>query len=191
MRGHYEAPKVSGMKFNLYKNKLISSPYLHPVRMSETLTLAASTEYSITLSAFRGVCALMAYTLRALPLTAANQATYVTDITDHNVNNNNGESMLGHYRISYEESRDIVYHEKFDNLFADNSGFAIFPFSTNPVDSYKRGNNHGFQPFTGFERLSFTTASTLTPGSHRVDVYGWFYSTSHVQQGQIRTRKPS
>jgi len=190
LRGHDEPEAITQKRMENYMTKSLTIPYLHPVRMSQTLTLAASSEYSIVLSALRGLCSSLTFTIRSSPITSANMGTYSSAVASFDIQNGSGESLTGHYRMQYDENKDIVYSEKFDNKFGDHSNFIMIPFAESPVHAFQTGSNHGFNTFTGFEKLSFTTSSALVPGAYQIDVYANMHTSATIEKGVLTTRKP-
>ncbi len=152
LRGSYEPTQVTNSKVKLYRSKeILTVPYLHPQNMQHTLSLTASSTYSVVLSGIKGLVAQLAFVIRQSPIANVGAGVFQDIITTFDIQNANGESMLGHYSLHVDESQQLIYPEKYDNLFSSNSNFIVIPFSKNPSHSLKDGVNDGYQPFNGLK----------------------------------------
>ncbi len=187
LRGRMEPDEIKSERHNAYMNLHHSLSFLGVQRMSQQLTLAASTQYSIVLSGIQGIASTFYFTLRSLPLTAANQAVYIP-VYDFDCQEQDGRSMVGYYRRTFDDMK-LDVSECFDNLFINYVNLHIIPFSNSPVQDYTKGSNHGYHVFTSFEKLSFTTGSTLVPGSYQIDIYCSAHESAFIDKGELITSR--
>ena len=79
--------------------------------------------------------------------------------------------------------------EMFDNLFATYKNFYVIPFSSHLTWDYTSRANNGYQTFTGFEKLSFTTNSTLVGGSYTIDIRCLSHESLIIKQGSLSSTR--
>lgn len=190
-RGAYDAPSVRQMKMQMYRSLNLDFPYLGVQRSTYQYTLAASTTYNIQLSGFAGIACCLFITVRAVPITSSNVATYVAAINNFDVQDQNGQSLLGYYlrdvadTINFRSDQQIMSLEYFDNAFSLNSFFYFVSWSRSPKTDMLTGSSHGFCALTGFEVLKITTNSGLSGGSYQVDVWARTYETLRCRAGEL------
>ena len=188
LKGFYEEPAQSQKRKELYMgNTPIIMPFMNFQRMNQPLTLAPSSTYSIVLSGIRGISAGIIFTIRPTAITAANQSNYEL-VESYDLQNASGESMIGYYRMN-DADHKIEAAEMFDNLFASFKNFYVIPFSSHITWDYTSGANNGFSVFTGFEKLSFTTPSTLVGGAYTIDIRCLTHESIIVKQGTLSSTK--
>jgi hypothetical protein len=191
LRGSYEPSDITKSKIALYKSsQILTIPYLHPQNMNQTLTLTANSDYSIVLSGITGLVSMVAFVIRQSPIPNLNLGNFLDIVEKFDIQNPSGESLTGHYQMTDDESRQLIYPEKFDNLFNANSNFIVVPFCKSPSKVLKHGVIDGYNHFDGFNKLVFKTSPGLATASYQVDIVAWVYSTCHIQKGSIRSRKP-
>jgi hypothetical protein len=156
-------------------------------RMSQSFTLATNNTYSFVLSGIKGICNVFAFTLRASALTASNVLTFV-DILDYDVQAQDGSSMIGFYRRDDADTQ-LDYACCFNNLMRNNLNFGVVSFTTTPILDYSSGSNHGYCSFSSFEKLSFTTTSTITPGNYVLDIVAFVADEIRVKDGRITSTR--
>lgn len=187
LRGRMEPDEIKQERNNSYMHLHHSLSFLGVQRMAQQLTLAASTQYSIVLSGIQGIASTFYFTIRALPLTGANQVTFIP-VQDFDVQEQDGRSMIGFYRRTFDDMR-LDVSECFNNLFINYVNTHIVPFSNNPVQDYVKGSNHGYQCFTSFEKLSFTTTAALVPGNYQIDIYCSAHESAFIDNGILTTSR--
>ena len=156
-------------------------------RQSVVMTLAASSTYSITLSGINGIVSTLFWTIRPAAITASNCITYYAP-QDFDIQTSDGSSLIGFTRRTGTEAL-WDYAECFDNLFRKNVNFNCVPFSNDPVNDYANGSNYGYMPFTSFEKLSFTTASTLVGASYTIDIIAFVHDNINIVNGRAQSMK--
>lgn len=167
-----------------YKSNIpLQLSFMNIQRTTQTLALAASTTYNLILSGIRGICSILFFTIRPAALTAGNILTF-TAVQDYDIQNSDGSSINGFQRRNATEGL-LDYAETFDNLFRKNVNFHCISFSTDPISDFTFGSNHGFQAFSSFEKLSFTTAAGLSSASYQVDVIAFCHDHLTVDMGRI------
>lgn len=157
--------------------------FMNIQRMAQSLTLAASSSYSIVLSGIKGIASCFFWTIRPAALTASNVITYTAPET-WEVQESDGSSMVGFHKRDAQEAL-IDYAECFDNLFRKNRNFNCLSFSTNPVLDFISGSNHGYHSFSSFEKLFFTTPAGLSGGQYQIDIICFVHDQLIVNQGRI------
>lgn len=187
LRGRMFPNKIKLERNKTYSNFDYRLPYLGIQRMNQQMTLAPSTQYSIVLSGIRGVAANIFFIVRALPFTAANQATYI-QMSDMDVQDQNGQSILGFYRRLYSDMQ-LDYIESFNNLFINYVNVHMITFSNNMFSDFSKGTNYGSQCFTSFEKISFTTPSTLSSGSYQIDIWSNTHEFACITNGLLSTTR--
>jgi len=188
LRGRMFPNKIKLERNASYYKLCYRLPYMGIQRMNQQLTLAPSTQYSIVLSGLRGVAHNLFFIVRALPFTASNQASYI-QMYDMDLQDQNGQSLLGYYRRLYSDMI-LDYIESFNNLFINYVNVHMITFSNNMFSDFSRGTNYGSQCFTSFEKLSFTTPSTLSGGSYQIDIWANTSEFALIDQGLLRTTRP-
>lgn len=189
LKGVAEPDDVRAKRLQVYRNPKspLLLPYLNWTRMNQTLTLATSSEYSIILSGLKGFVAAIFFTIRASPLTGANQGTYQA-IASYELQNADGSGLLGSYRRTHTDSK-LDAGEMFHNLFNENKNFYCIPMSESISADYQTGQNSGYQVLDGFQKLSFTTNSSITPGAFIVDIRALTYEHLSVKNGVLSSSK--
>lgn len=187
LRGRMEPEEIKNERVNSYMNLHHSLSFLAVQRMSQQITLAASSQYSVVLSGIRGIASTFYFSIRALPITATNQASYIA-IADWDCQEQDGRSSVGYYRRTFADMQ-LDNAESFDNLFTNNVNLHMITFTNNPVQDYTRGSNHGYHCFTSFEKLSFTTPSVFTAGNYQIDIYASVHESAHIDQGVLTTSR--
>lgn len=185
IRGCYEPRHILEHKNKLYQNVPLTVKYLDNQRHEQTMTLAASSSYTIVLSSIRGLVSYLFVVIRPAALTAANSVSFDANINTVDIQDNSGNSMIGRYARTLTEARNLIYAECFENSFNLNSNFFFLPFSESPASSFKSGANLGYAPFDGFDKLILTTGAGLTPGNFEVCVYAKVYNHCTISQGRI------
>lgn len=184
LKGYNEPSIFKQQRAELYNSKSFIIPVKLYQRNTQTLTLAASTGYTMVLSGISGLVSGLFITLRSATITAANQVTYLQQLDQIDIQESNGTSMIGSYKRSNLDFLD-EYAESFKNVFGSNSGFYFISFSEDIVGDVKSGNTLGNHIMNGFQKLAFTTLSTLTPGSYVVDVRALCSEHLMIQNGVL------
>jgi hypothetical protein len=184
LKGYAEPDGIKKERVALYNKMRYVIPIVQWRRESITLALAPSSTYSITLNAIKGISAGLFLTMRAAVITGANQATYLNQFNNIDVQMSDGSSMLGFYQRTVNEHR-LEYAEQFANSFGSNSNFLFIPFCEDVVLDVHTGSNSGFQSFDGFCKFKFTTLSTLGAGSYIIDVYSLNHEHLGISDGEI------
>lgn len=169
-----------------FQNTPLYLPFFTTERFVYTQTLAASTRYNIKLSGFQGQFAALWVIARALPLTAANQGTFL-QLADFTVQTAGGENLAGNHIKSHVRSR-IIAAGQLQNLAAANSNFYMLPFSQSVVQDLIVGSSSGFQVLEGTENLIFSTTAATAPGSYELLVIGFKANALRIQKGQVEKR---
>lgn len=188
LKGYGLPSAVKQQVVDLYNTK----PYVIPVKLyqrhTQTLTLAASTGYSIVLSGISGIVSGIFITLRAAAITAANQLTYLQQLDQLDLTESNGTSMIGSYKRT---NLDMLseYADSFSNSMGSNSLFYFINFSSDIVNDVMTGNTNGFHVFNGFQKFTFNTLSTITPGSYVVDIRAICSEHLMIQQGVLNVSR--
>lgn len=168
---------------NYYLGIPLSLSFSNIQRMSHSMVLAPSSTYSFVLSGIKGICSVFSFVVRASGYTAATVTT-LQEIQDFDIQNSSGDSMIGFYRRTKSDQL-IDYSETFDNLFRKNINFNYVSFSTQPVLDYSTGSNHGYTSFNSFEKLSFSTPSTLVGGTFIIDVVAFCHDSLRITKGRV------
>lgn len=155
--------------------------FLNIQRMPVSMPLAASTKYDITLTGIKGIASCMFFTIRPAVITASNCITYTAidtyDLLDASGNSLLGSTPKGLYEQIYE------YATCFNNKFRKLINFNFIPFSQDPVADFTTGSNNGYQPMTGFERLTFTTPAGLSSASYSIDIVAYVQDEIKIING--------
>jgi hypothetical protein len=168
-----------------YNNKMpLKLPFYNWQLVRDTQTLATSTQYTVTLNGLRGPVIGLFFSLRSGPNTGATQGSF-QPVASYDVQLASGESITGHYVILHEDSK-LENAELFDNLFGNNKDWYFVSFSSHPAEDYGTGSNHGYQVFTGTEKLIFTTNGSITPGAFQIDIYALNSCHLEIMNGQIK-----
>ena len=188
MKGFNESSDMRAERKSTYHSRWpLKLPFINIIRHLDNQTLAASTQYSTLLSTLRGTFVGIFITVRAAAITATNQGNYQA-LTSFDLQLASGESLLGHY-VRLDEDNKLECAELFNNLFAVNKDAYFISFSSDPVLDCMTGSVHGYQVFSGAEKLQFSTPSTLSGGSYIIDVYGLSAEHCHIQNGQLVVKK--
>jgi len=192
IEGAYEPPQVMNLKKELYMRSPLTIKFIDHQRFQSPQTLAASTTYTFTINSLNGLCALLFFGIRSATRTAANMLdwTPTANVSSFDIQTQTGESMLGNYaRQTAGGGADedlIVYSESgLDNLFPQNTGLIMVPFTENIKDTLNHGSNYGFNVFTTFEQIKFTTNSYFSGGSYNVECYGFMYNQLYLRNGDL------
>ena len=185
LRGVYEDPQTSASRAQQYQSPYCVLRYLDNDSHKADLTLTASSQYDIVLSGVRGLVAYLIILVRAKPVTAANQATFVNAIDSFDIVDESSKSIIGSYQRNYDETAKLIYPETFDNYFNQGYYFFLVPFAEDPLMAFKTGANTGFQPFDTHNRLRFTTVAGLATGSYEVQVLAKVYNHIEINQGHL------
>lgn len=148
--------------------------------------LSASVKSDIKLSGFQGMFAGLFVVVRALPLTAANQGTFIL-LESFSVQDESGAIFCGNHVKTHARSR-ILAAGQLDNVAALNSNFYMIPFSSAIVNDFVTGQVHGYQVFKGNEVLSITPNSSLSAGNYQIDVVALRGSALRILAGQVDKR---
>jgi hypothetical protein len=189
LEGVYEPKEIADMKSQMYMKSPLTVKFLDRQRNTTTLALAASSTYEVNLSSINGLCAYLWFGIRAAARTAANQLTFTAtqSVSSFDIQDQNGQSIIGFYarQISpVDENSCIVYAESgLDNTFPLFTGLVMVPFTENINHSFMYGAGHGFQLFSSYEKLRFTTSSIFTPGNFEIVVLAAMYNQVYIRNG--------
>jgi hypothetical protein len=189
LKGYGEPVETRTARYSIYNDSKLHlrKPYLGWLLNKEAQTLAVSTQYSSTLNNIKGTVAGLVFVLRSTTITAANQNTY-QPVTSFDLQLASGESLLGHYVRLHEDSK-VEAAELFGNLFIANKDAYVISFSEDLAGDYITGHNHGYNVFTGTEKLIFTTNSTITPGSYWCECHALTHEHLLISKGLISNAK--
>jgi len=182
LQGYNEPESITQNRLKVYAGKHMI-PMINWWKTTQTLSLAASTTYTIILTGLQGLTNGLFITIRSATITGANQGTYLAQFDRYDIQDASGQSMLGSYQKRVSE-RLIDYAPLIDNQFASNSNFLLIPFG-NPYEAFWSGNNSGFQVFTGYEKFQFTTVAGLASASYIIDFYSLNHSSLMINNGMI------
>lgn len=188
LKGYYEPVAISKKRYELYHSPTpLLIPYINHQRMNQTLTLATSSTYEITMSGLTGIVAMVTFAVLPAAYTAATQANYVAiesiDITD-----NSNQSILG-FLARDVATLKIDQAELFDNRLGLYKDFYPISFSSEPVRDIVTGNNMGCTVFNGFNKVRFTTTSTIVPGSYQIQIRAFTHEHLIVYQGAVSSSR--
>jgi hypothetical protein len=186
--GRQQAPFIQDKQAaNYYLEKPLALTYMNIQRMSQTMTLAASNTYSVLMSGIKGICSVLMFTIRAAALTAANQLTFI-QVLDFDILNQDGSSSIGFYR---RDNADAVldYACCFDNLMRSKVNINVVSYTPCPIEDYASGAINGYASFSSFEKLSFTTLSTLAGGSYQIDVVAFCFDEIIIKKGRATSTR--
>lgn len=149
--------------------------------------LAPSTRVELKMNGFSGMFSAVFLLIRALPLTAANQGTFIqlesTVLQDESQN-----IFCGNHNKSHARSRWITAAQM-PNLSAQSVNYYMTPFSVAVPTDFAVGQVHGYQVFRGNESVVFTPTAGLSAGNYQIDVVGLRAQTLRIQNGDIEIRK--
>ena len=186
--GYYEN---QGQEDHILSNLSIPKvlPFYTVQRNIETLTLAASTQYSIRLSGIHGHCPLLCFALRLVSeiSTKATQHT-MYQVRQYDITDSKNKSLLGHRNYSH---RDMLleYSRQFPNLLVKNRNIHVVSFSQAPLLDLKTGSLNGAVQFDGFNHLVFTTPAGLSGGSYEVLVWAYTRELAMIEDGELTTTR--
>lgn len=157
--------------------------FLNTIRCaSETLAMAASSQYDIRLTSANSMSAFLFFVIRAAPLTT-NINTLISGIEFELLDKDN--TIVGlkqnaevQKNMSLEFPGDIFNYK---NIF-------VLPFAID-TQLAKSGSVTGWFKFCGNELLRIYTNSTFTPSSYRIDVYSYEYNTAITNNGCLTVSK--
>lgn len=154
---------------------------------TQALTLAAGIKSDVKLSGLKGQFSALFVLVRALPLTAATQGTFIK-LDEHSVRDQSGQIFCGNHAKTHERSR-IIAGADLHNLAAKNSNFYMVPFSGTVVHDFITGQVHGYQVFGGNETLSITPTTGTASGQYQVDVVALQSTALRIQGGEVSLRQ--
>ena len=155
--------------------------------MSQTMSLTASNTYSLVMNGISGIASVLFFTIRPAAITASNSLTYYA-VQDFDIQQADGSSIVGYARRNNTEAL-WDYAECFDNLFRKNINFNCISFSSDPVSDFTRGTNFGYEPFTSFEKLSFTTPAGLSSASYQIDIIAFVHDNLIIQDQRVKSQR--
>lgn len=164
-----------------------SLPYIGYQRQTVSQTFQSSSTYDFVLSGIRGLASYMWFVVRALPLSASNEASYIK-MDSFDVTTQDGASILGYYRRLYSDMQ-VSFAENHDSMFINYVNAHFIAFSSDYQRDFIDGSVSGCYPFTSYERLSITTPSTLSAGAYRLDIYIGSREYALIQNGDISTTR--
>ena len=162
-------------------------PFYNWERFTQTLTLNPSVKSDIKLSGFSGMFSSLFIVIRAKPLSAANQGTYIA-LDSFSVADESGAIFDGNHIKTHARSR-IIIAGQMHNLSAANVNYYMVPFSSDVVGDFISGQVHGYQVFKGNEVLSITPGAGLTAGSYDVDVLALRGNALRIMDGNVEKRQ--
>jgi hypothetical protein len=195
LRGAYDAPGVRSLKEKLYNMKPLDFPYVGCQRTPYTQSIIPGGSYKIQLQGINGLVSCLWIYAQATPVTAATAATYSDIFQNFDITDNNGNSIIGYYQrdvadfVNFRNDNQISTMEYFDNQYSVNKNFLFLSFSRTPIDDWRTGSSHGFQPFDGFNVLNFTAKSTAIAASYQITVLCRTYETLKVRRGILSTTR--
>lgn len=149
--------------------------------------LAASVKSDIKLSGFSGMFSALFVLIRALPLTAATQGTFIA-LDSFSVADESGAIFCGNHIKTHARSR-ILAAAQMQNASAANVNYYMVPFSSAVVNDFVTGQVHGYQVFKGNEVLSITPNSGLAAGNYQIDVIGLRGNALRILRGDVEKRQ--
>lgn len=193
LRGSYETKQVKDMKMKMYRTLPLDFPMLGCQRTQYPQTIAASANYKIQLQGINGLVNCLWIWAWPTPTTATNVGTYSDIWSNFDITDQSGNSILGYYQrdvadtTNFRSDNQISTMEYWDNTFSLNKTVLFVSFSRSPVDDWRSGSSRGFQPFDGFNILTFNTKSTATPGAYNIVVACRTAQTIRVRRGVLST----
>jgi hypothetical protein len=170
-----------------FQNTPMYFPFYAWDHFTQTQTLTASVKSDIKLSGLQGMFSAIFIIIRASPLTAANQGTFLA-IDTLAVADESGAIFCGNHTKSHARSR-IIAASQLQNQAALSSNFYMIPFSSAVVNDFVTGQVHGYQVFKGNEVLSITPGSTFASGSCQIDVLALRGNALRVLKGIVEKRQ--
>jgi hypothetical protein len=162
-------------------------PFYNWDHFSYSQSLVASVKSDIKLSGFNGMFAALFIIVRALPLTAANQGTYIA-LESFSVQDQTGAIYCGNHVKTHARSR-IIAASQMGNASAASVNYYMVPFSAAVVNDFVTGQVHGYQILNGNDVLSITPNSALVTGSYQIDVIGLRGNALRVFKGDVEKRQ--
>jgi hypothetical protein len=157
--------------------------FLNPVRAaSQTLAMAASSQYDIRLTSANNLSAFLLFVVRAAPLTT-NINTFVAIDKFQLLDQDN---VIQSIEISNENHKWLT--KAFDGDIFNFKNIYCVPFAESIKDSLNGGQT-GFYSMTSNEILRIYTSGTFTPGSYRIDVYSWDHNKLTLCGGNLQVSK--
>jgi len=83
----------------------------------------------------------------------------------------------------------LDYVESFNSLFINYVNVHMITFSNNMFSDFAKGTNYGSQCFTSFEKLSWTTGSTLSQGQYQIDIWSKSHKFACIKKGILTTTR--
>ncbi len=188
LRGAYDTPQVVELKTKMYSGA-VDLPFTSRQRFTQSIALTPSSQYTVVISGINGLVSDLFWTLRAIPITNTNQGTFANaGVNTYDIEDQNGQSLTGYYQRDYSDS-NIIGLEYFSNAMQKIANFTFITFNRDPCRTYKDGSCSGFQPFTGFEKLIFTTNSTMVAGNYQLDIYAKVYNVAEIRNRMIEVKQ--
>lgn len=170
-----------------FSNTPLYLPFYNWEHFTYSMALAASVKSDIKLSGFQGMYAALFIIVRASPLTAANQGTFIL-LESFQVADESGAIFCGNHVKTHARSR-IIAALQLQNVSAANVNYYMLPFSSAVVNDFTTGQVHGYQVLKGNEVLSITPNSALSAGTYSIDVIGLRGNALRVLRGEIEKRQ--
>lgn len=162
--------------------------YYAPQRHVETLTLAASSQYSVRMSINGWVNQLFfALRISTLATSVSGQFTFVRpenfDILDPQ-----SKSLTG-FKSQTANDMVMLYSHLYDNQFIANTGACVYSFSQTPLVDVKTGSFNGGELMQGYHILQFTTPATFVGGTYEVLIYAMCNESLIIEAGNIKATR--
>jgi hypothetical protein len=190
VEGDYLPRAVMDQKLALYSKTPLYLSYLDMQRQQTAqLGMAASTTYTINLTAISGLVAYMWIGLRPNAQSSTNQYTFSTtsNLASIDVQDANGQSIIGYYqRTPVPEISVYGYPQELHNQFNLNVGAIMLKFCESPVTSFTYGSNSGSNVFTGYEKIVLTTNASFSTADTQVCIYARTYNNILVEGGELK-----
>jgi hypothetical protein len=151
-----------------------------PQRHVETMTLQASSTYTVRLSGLMGHANQILWVLRSATNGAAlnNQFAFYKP-ESYEILDSAGMSLTGFSPIT-KQDMTLLYSHQHENQFITNTNAMVHSFSQTPVmDIVLGGQINGMVHFDSFHQIRFTTSSSLSTASYILYVVA-LYSESLV-----------
>lgn len=163
-------------------NRTFQFMYLEPLLYTNTITLAASTQYTFTLSSLNGLCAALFIGVYDTS-TPAGRRTPI-EMENFYLTDSSGQNIVGGNTISSQYNKmEVASHFK-DSVFPRYYDEIVNHFCERPDLTLGEQIPSGFYYFTGFENLVLTTPAGLAGGQYQVNVSGRFYSVLNVDNSR-------
>lgn len=194
LRGAYDTKKVRELKMRMYKTMPLDFPLMGCQRSQFTQTIAASSSYKIQLQGITGLINCAWIFALPLPTTASNAGSYANIFSSYDIQNNNGDSIIGYYQRScfaadFRDDNQLSTLEYWDNTFSLNKNIIFVSFSRDPTADWRSGSSHGLQCWDGFNILAFNTSASATPGIYNIIVACKTAQTIKCRRGILSTNQ--